>query len=469
MSSYKNLIKNSFAFGIGSFGSRIIAAILIPLYTHYLTPEEYGTVDIITVTAFLLLPIVSVEMYTATLRFTRDNKNQNEAVMTNALIVVLTGLIVVWGTYPIFYAFNVLEDGLLFLYLILTIQIFQRLFSYFTKAIGEVHTFAIDGILRTISLGTFNILFLIILGFGLNGYLSAMVLSYSLSVLFLFFKVGIYRFVNIKYIDKSLLKRMILFSVPVIPNTIMWWLINASSRYFILFFVGSAGNGLFAVANKIPTLCTMFNDIFTQAWQLSAFDEYESKENTQDFYSNVFNYFAVSMILLTSAVLIVFKPVMYYTVAEEYYNGWIVVPFLMLGVVFSSYSGFLGANYLAAKKTSGILKTSGIGGIISLLLNLILIPTLGIVGAGLSSMSSFLVIWLLRVYDTRKHVEILIDYKKLIYSFTIVAVQIAFLFLNLNLFVESGIMGAFFIVLIISNQEIVKIPLKHFLKRRQIN
>lgn len=181
---------------------------------------------------------------------------------------------------------------------------------------------------------------------------------------------------------------MLIYSIPLIPNALMWWVMNASNRYFILFFVGASANGLFAVANKIPSFLSILNTIFFKAWQLSAIEEY-GDESKAKFYSQTFYYFSVVMFVGTSIILMILKYMMGILVSEEFFSSWQFIPFLLIGIVFSSFSAFLGTNYIAAKQTKGIFRTSLIGGTINIILNLIFIPLVGTNGAAISTMISF--------------------------------------------------------------------------------
>src|SRR5699024_10273542 len=118
-------------------------------------------------------------------------------------------------------------------------------------------------------------------------YYWALILANFISIIFLLISTRSYLKIQLKYIKIKTIKYLLLFSVPLIRNSLMWWLINASSRYFIRIFVGIASNGLFSVASKIPALISIVNQIFIQAWQLSAIEEYENKDS-EKFYSDVF-------------------------------------------------------------------------------------------------------------------------------------------------------------------------------------
>jgi O-antigen/teichoic acid export membrane protein len=238
------------------------------------------------------------------------------------------------------------------------------------------------------------------------------------------------------YIDRKLLEwqfihKLLIYSIPLIPNAFAWWINNASSRYFILYFIGVSANGLYAVANKIPSLLSVLNSIFFQSWQMSAVEEYSS-ENREAFYSNVFRMYLEMLFLATAAILFIVKPMMSLVVSKQFYVSWKLVPFLLLTVVYSSVSGFLGTNYIAAKKTTGIFVTTVLGAVLNIMFNMIFIPQMGINGAGLSSMLSFLVIFVIRYFDTKKITRIKIDKKNFLMNHLVVGTQIAVMLLISN-------------------------------------
>ena len=90
----KSLIKNIGVFTVGSFGSKILSFLLVPLYTTTLSTEEYGTVDIITSTVALLMPILVLSIFDATLRFGMDSKYQKEDVLSTSVNIGIKGILV---------------------------------------------------------------------------------------------------------------------------------------------------------------------------------------------------------------------------------------------------------------------------------------------------------------------------------------------------------------------------------------
>lgn len=459
LNSYKKLANNSFIFAIGTLGSKLISFLLVPLYTYYLSTSEYGTVDLTITTVNMLIPLVSASAYEAVLRFTMDKNETPAVILTNSITIASGGFVISILFYPMLRYFNVLDGNLVYLYMILFAQMFERILAQYTRALGKIKIFALNGILLTFTTGLLNILFLVYWNLGITGYYWAIILAYGFSAIYLLVSTRSYNDLRFANNDKNTIKELIVYAVPMIPNSLMWWLIDASSRYFIRWFVGISANGLFAVASRIPSLLNILYQVFNQAWQLSAIEEYEN-ENKSEFYTNIFNNLSSFMFLGASGILIFIKVVFDTFFATEYFSAWKVVPFLLLGSIFSGFSSFLGTNYVAAKQTKGVFKTSVYGGIISLILNAIFIPTIGVVGAGISSMTSFFAMFLIRYYDTRKYIKLDIDWIKFGLNIFIILFQIGLLVIGLNIYLELLSGTLLFILLLIINKELLVLGFK---------
>ncbi|MFF2910883.1 lipopolysaccharide biosynthesis protein [Paenibacillus sp. NPDC057934] len=456
MNKYRKLINNSAIFAIGDLGSKLILIFLVPLYTYYLSTSEYGTIDIITTTTSMLLPIISLSIYDAVLRFVMDKEYHNEVVFTNSLVVTLLGSLVALFFYPFLSYFNILDGLLGYMYIIFILQALQSIFTQFVRAIGEIKVYSYNGILMTIVTAGMSILLIVNLEMGMDGYFIAVIIGNIISIIHLFFQTKLYSYIKLDGLNRSITKEMLIYSIPLIPNALMWWIMNASNRYFILFFVGASANGLFAVANKIPSLLSILNTIFFKAWQLSAIEEYEDESKTK-FYSQTFYYFSVVMFVGTSIILMLLKYMMGSLVSKEFYSSWEFIPFLLIGIVFSSFSAFLGTNYIAAKKTKGIFRTSLIGAAINIILNLIFIPLVGTNGAAISTMLSFLIIWIMRTYDTKKFINMKLDITHIVINLALIFTQVVILYMEFSLLVEFTIEIVLFIFVIIVNKKIFEL------------
>ena len=264
------------------------------------------------------------------------------------------------------------------------------------------------------------------MNYGIDGFFLSIILSNLVSNIFLFFNTNLKKRIDLKKVKKSEMIKLLKYSVPLIPNSIAWWLTTAVSRYFILFFLGVTSNGLFAVANKIPAFLTIINSIFYQSWQLSAIEEYENKEN-KEFFSKVYGVYSTFIFLSCSFILVFVKPIIRILINENFFDSWKYVPFLLLTIVYSSLAGFLGQTYIAAKQTNQLFSTTIIGSLINLIMCVMLLPTIGLQGAGLASSISFFSVWIYRHFNSRKYVYFKIKNSTLILNNIMLLIQIILL------------------------------------------
>lgn len=454
MNRINKLLGNSIIFAIGNLGTKFITFFLVPLYTYYLTTAEYGLIDLVTITTSLLLPLVTLSIFDGVFRFVMDKKYEKSIILFNALYVFLVGYIIILMFYPLLKIMLPFEEYISYFYAFLFLQALNAILMQYIRADGKVKLFAGMGILNAIVLLISNIIFLILLDLGIIGFFYSLLLANAVTILATYVIGGIYK-LRIRKIHLSYLKEMLIYSVPLIPNALMWWVMAFSDRFIIAYFLGVGANGLYAVANKIPSLINIINSIFFQAWQISAIEEVDSKDKAQ-FFSQIFNYLSIILLLACSFLVINIELIMSILVEESFYESWKYIPFLLLGVVFSCFSGFLGTNYIAAKKTYGIFMTSLVGALINFALTLILIPILGLNGAAFATFLSFLIIFLIRVRDTKRFVSIEFKVKKLILMVATIILQIIVVLSDIKLSYLIGIL-LFFVLIILNCKELINI------------
>lgn len=458
MNNYKKLVSNSLVFAIGNLGTKLIIFFLVPLYTYYLTTSEFGLVDLLTTTINLLLPILTMSISQSVLRFAMDMNYDRHSVLINSLVVVFTGFIVLLLCYPIFKILLPLDGFIIHIYLLLLMQSIYNVLAEYIRAQGKVKLFAISGIINACVLLVSNIIFLVVINMGIVGYLVSIIIANIFSSIFVIIGGRIFLDIRVKKINMKLMKEMLKYSIPLIPNAILWWIMGLSDRYIITYYLGLSANGVYAVASKIPSILNIIHSIFFQAWQMSAIEEADSKDKS-NFFTNVFSVFSVTMLVSTSLIIVHLKIIIDIFIGGDYSDVWKYIPFLLLGAVFSSFSGFLGTNYIASKKTTGVIKTSVTGAILNIVINILLIPLIGIYGAAIGTMISFAIVWIYRIKDTNRFVHIKLNVKNLLFTLIIVFFQIGVLYINFD-FEYLLQLGLFTIILIINLREIKLIKFK---------
>lgn len=174
----KNLSENAILFTISGFGTRIVSFFLVPFYTYILSTSEYGKVDIITTTVQLLIPILTINIQDAVLRFSLDEKYQKEDVAAVGFQTIgLSAIVLFVGLFVLkFYNIITLEiNYVLFLYVSFIVGAINNNLSMYIKAKNQVRILAVWGIINTIITCVCNIFLLLVLKMGVNGYMIAYV------------------------------------------------------------------------------------------------------------------------------------------------------------------------------------------------------------------------------------------------------------------------------------------------------
>jgi len=429
LKQYKSLVRNSFLFAVGSIGSKAISFFMLPLYTRLLSTSDYGQLDVLQTTISLLIPLVTFQAVEAVFRYSVDMREKVYAsnVLTNGLFLSLIGIVISFILFPIFTRFEPFSSYTSLFYSIMILSMVDGIIKQFVRGLEKIKTFVASDLGYTASFVFFNVVFLVYLKMGLRGYFLSMVLGHLVSIVIILVFGGVFKYLNFKSFDKSLLKTMLVYSIPLIPNGLMWWVMAVSDRYMLTYFLGFSATGIYSVSYKFPSLITLVNGIFFQAWQLSAMQEY-GKKGYEDFYKNIFGVLSSLLFVVTGLILLILKPLMSVFVSEAFYEAWMYVPLLLVGTMFQAFSSFFGTNYTASKKTKGAFSTSVYGAVVNIGINIILIPLWGIQAAAFSTMAAYLTMWLMRIVDTKKFTEIRIDWKSISLSIVVIALQIVGLY-----------------------------------------
>lgn len=410
MNRYKKLFSDTAAFTISNFASKILAFLLIPLYTSVLTTEEYGIADLITNTVNVIYPLLTLCIMEATLRFTFDNGVCNEEVLFNSLFVIILGEIVALLIIPFVRSLNseIYEYWPWFAVILLGFNL-QQVISQYTKGIGKTRLFAISGVVQTAVIIAVNIVGLLFLHWGLFAYLLAIALGYYGTALFLILTVPIR--IKKPHLNVTLMKDMLNFSIPTIPTVIAWWISTSADKYIIIAYWGIVASGIYSVAYKIPSILTLFSNIFTSAWTISAMQWVDDKGNTA-FQSTVYNYFNIINVLACGILILFSQTLAKILFSNDFYTAWHYVPLLLVAYVFSGLAGFMASSFRAAKYTKGLFSSTVIGAVTNIILNFFFVKAFGNMGAAFTTMIGFAVTFYIRSHSIKKVVDLKINLAK---------------------------------------------------------
>lgn len=407
MDKIKKLGGNTIIYFIGTFGSKIISFLLVPFLTVYLTPSDLGKIDLIIMISLVIVPLVSLNIGESVLRFQLESVGSSEkskVIISNSIFVLAFGGITLFiFTLPFIVITHM--DFIVYLYCYFYIMTLSYLIilQQYIKANNKNILFATSSILSSGLLILLSFIFLKILDLGINGVLMAYTLSSFPSIILIMYKCEIFKLIDYNNINQSLLKDMIKFSLPLVPNSIFWWIMQISDRFFIAAFLGSYYVGLYAVTTKLPALINIINSIFTQAWRISAI---ENKDISKDYYSKVFFILAYSLGIIVSIFILFSEQFFDFLFDPSFKHELNYVGLLFLSTFFSALSAFIETNYMVNFKTKFILYSTTVGAGVNIILNFILIPYFGLTGAAFATLLSFLMTFIVRIVHSKFYKDI---------------------------------------------------------------
>ena len=409
----KYLIKNIGILTISNFASKILVFLLVPLYTSVLSTEEYGIYDMVVATTQLVFPLLSLNIVDAVMRFTMDKSKNGKQVAIIGLRYISLSIIPVTVFIVVEKYVGVISEIDNYLLLILFYYVFYILHQYcvqLAKGLERVADLGVSGVLSSIVLIISNVLFLLVYKIGLQGFFYSNILSLMIPTIYLGFRVSIWNYIRFHKPDKELRTQMLHYCIPLIFTTVSWWVNNASDRYVVTILIGAAANGLLSAAYKIPSILNTIQQIFVQAWQISAIKEYKGNK-TKEFYGETFVNINLLMCIFCCFLLVFLKTISFLLFKKEFASAWIYVPFLLIASVFNSASGFMGPILLAKKDSNSMAKSAVAGGICNIILNIALVLLIGIQGVTIATAISSAVIYFIRRKGVSKDICIEKEWK----------------------------------------------------------
>lgn len=438
----KRLLTDTVVLAMGTFASKLLVFLMLPLYTEYLTPSMYSTADLITQAANLIIPFACLGITDAVFRFVSEKQTNKGAVLSSGLGVLFIGVVAFGVLSPILALFSKFEGYVWLIVVYVIAADIHSLFAQYVRAQGRTKLFAVQGIVNTSFTIGLNILFLVVFKMNITGYVLSTVISDLLSTIFIIVVSRPLKDIKLSSIRKDLVCEMLKYCLPLIPTTIFWWITNVSDRYIVSEICGDSVNGLYAAAYKIPTLLTLASAVFNEAWQYFAFSGRHSKgatgksenvvketaieeKESSYYFEKTFAAFSTVMILACSFLMLFCKPLINILLADSYRDAWIYVPILLVATAFTALVTFLSSTYALRKKTVMSLITAAIGAVVNIVFNIILIPIFGANGAAFATLLCYALVFVIRSINVKKYVKFRIYKPTFVISTVVLAAQCA--------------------------------------------
>lgn len=415
MSRSTELAKNTAILTIGKVCTQSISFFLLPFYTAVLSTEEYGTYDLFLTYATLLLPLVNWQMDQGLFRFMLERRGNNEKITALFSTLFCTSIIqgVIYTVLFILIVPFLHIQNSYFLLLYVLLHIFTQLLLQFVRGLGKSVKYTVASFISASSTTVFNVIFLVFIHMGLTGLFFSTIVAQILTLIYLVFTSKCWRYFSFSKTDMSLFKSVCRFSVPLVPNNLAWWVVNASDRTIISYFINAGANGIYTVANKFPHVFISFYNILNLSLTETIsvhFNDEDREEFLTETLTSLFKLFASACFVIVAAMPFIF-PIIVNKKYEESYNQILI---LMYAMFFRVLVGLFSCIYIAQKDVKKVASTSMAAAAINIVVDLLLIKKIGVYAASISTLVAFFAMFIIRYIPISRTLNIKIAAKTLV-------------------------------------------------------
>ena len=462
----KELLKGTGIYAIGTFGTKILSLIIVPIYTYYISTSDMGVYDLLSSTISLLAPIITMQISDAAYRWIiRGEGDQSVYIRTTFQVLLCNCAIAVLLIFGVNTVFRIPYCAYFALLLVCTriLETTQKLL----RALRKQKLFALSGIIYSFIFLSLNVYQVCILKKGIASLFQNAVISSVITISVILFSEKELRVSLFRKPEFQIIKSFYKYSIPLVPNYLNWWVINSSDRYIVAAFLGISANGILAITHKFPSLLQTILNLFTTSWQDVAVSEKET--NTGEYYTRVFNTYSTFILSLLWILIPMTKIFVYLVMSQSYKESCNYTSFYYLGAAFQSFSSFYGVGYLRNKQTGKAFSTSIYGAIVNAVTNIALVKSIGLQASAVSTFIGFLIMWLIRERQNRDELGIRIK-KGNFFVLTLISVivSVASIALNYKINIIIALIGAaMFIGINRSSFAVILAVIKRRLKREK--
>jgi len=411
MNKYTSIVSNTIYVALGTIGSKLIYVLMLPLYTRWLATEEFGAADSITTFTDILITIIFLNISDAIFVYPKTAPMEKKKEYFSSGLIFLGAMsvfssILICCTYLLGDIVN--QESVFFKYKwIIFLLMITRYLQYYTqsfvRSLDMLRLYSFIGVILTASIAVFSIAFVPF--FQLEGYIFAIIFAQLSSSLYTMWRARLFYFFRWSSVRREPLVDLLKYSLPLAPNSIMWWLISGLNRPLMESKLGLAAIGIYAVANKISGTVNAASSIVSLAWCNSVLDEY-GKLGFDRFYNNYLRVLA-SIYFICCFFLIVFSEIIVKVFStSDYYEAASYIPLLAIGLTCSGLGSSVGTIYAVVKKSKYFFYSSLWGGCVSIATIYPLMHFFGIMGVCLSLLLAFLAILISRWYYASSFIKI---------------------------------------------------------------
>ena len=333
----------------------------------------------------------------------RGNKDEQKKLFSTLLLSSTAQNIIYVILFICIEPFLKIENAY-FLLLYVVLQVYNALFLQFVRGLGYSIKYTIASFISASATTVLNVIALVFLRMGLQGLFVSTLTAQLLTLIYLVVSSRSWEYFSLKNARIGTFKKVGTYSIPLIPNNLAWWVVNASDRTIISHVLGTAANGIYSVTNKFPNVFINFYNILNLSWTETVSLHYNDEDRDEfltDTMTSLVKLFVAACLGIVACMPFVF-PIMVNAKYNAAYNQILI---LMYAMLFRVLVGLYSCVYVAQKNAKKIAYTSISAAIINITVDLILINKIQVFAASLSTLVAFLSMFIVRYIDVNKTVH----------------------------------------------------------------
>ena len=424
----KIFLKNSLIYTVGHTLTSGIAIFLLPIYTRYLSPTEYGVIDMFMVIAAMINLTIALEITQGIARYYQEGKNEKEkreytssAFWFTLLVYLLfISLSIFYSDTFTFWLFEDVDKKKIFLLAVFAIAT-NGIFHFKQKQLRwqiQPKKSVLTGLINVVVAASLTVYLMVALDFKIESIFVGQIAGNIVASLFAIICVRkSYGFIFC--ITKF--KKMVSYSMPLVLSGIGVYIALYIDRIAIKDLLGLDKLGIYGVGYRFAGVAFLVMAGFQQSLSPLVFKYYKEKKTPSDI-SKIFNIFVVFSLTVVAGAILFSKELVILFTTEAYYSSADVIAILVMAVFFSNMYIFT-PGISIAKKTKIIFLISIIAAIINTILNYTLIPLFGIGGAAFATLISSIITFSLYAFFSLRYYSISYNVKTTLLSFIIMLVS----------------------------------------------
>lgn len=401
----KSLGRQTIIYGVGSMLSRLSAFLLLPVYTNYLTPAEFGTLEIFYMTTAVISIFLGTQLSHATLRFYFDYDTEPDRfrVISSSFILYFCFSSMVLGACALFseqfsrmlFSSPEYTKHFVVLFIWLLASLSNEIFFAFIRALERAKLFVVIMLCELAIKLALCIFFVVVLQWAELGVLAGNLVGTGVAFLFL----GIFTFSKCRFeVDVPLFLRLVNYTLPLIFVSMCGTIMGLADRFFLKTYTSLAMVGVYALGMRFANVVNfLIFHPFTKGYGPFRFS-IMNRDNAAEIYSRVATYFCLFFLWACLGVIAFAREVIVVMAHESYWESYQVVPILLVSVFFSGVYYLVQIGVYLKKNTRVLSYVFAVAAPFNLACLWALVPAFGIMGAALSVCATRVLVAFLGLY-----------------------------------------------------------------------